>query len=434
MKKVLLYVFFALSGFVAFAQSDAEVANPQLKKANEEKARIEKAEQRKKLNAGFSDSKMLSATDVKNQGMTGTCWCFSTTSLIESQCLKNNLGSFDLSEMFSVRNTYLEKAKNYILRQGHAQFSEGGLGHDLINAIEKYGVMPESVYSGLKPISETSTNSHFAINKDKADVNAATKPTEQQVKPTAPQHNHVKLVASLKQYLDSILQLKPVPENWVAGYEAILNTEMGTPPAKFIYNGQEYTPKTFASNVLKFNANDYVYITSFTHHPYYAPFIIEVPDNFSNGAYYNLPLSEMLQLTKEAVNKGVTVLWDADVSNDGFAQQIGYAYDMSSIPEKSRSKKDMINGEVKEGKIDADKRQLLFENLTTQDDHLMHIVGSNISKDGKYYFNVKNSWGEVGPFQGFINVSEAYFAMNTISLVIPKTALSKAILEKLKLK
>ena len=405
MKKIFLSVIAVLSVAVLFAQTTLEIADPKLKKENEkaaqEKAKI-KAEEDRKNDTNFTALKSIVATPVKNQGMTGTCWCFATTSLIESQCLKQNLGEFDLSEIFAVRNTYLDKAKNYILRQGHAQFGEGGLGHDLINAYAKYGAMPEKEYTGL--------------------VEGYT------------QHNHVRLVRKLQTYLDSLIKSNPVPEDWQKGFVDIMNEELGIPPSKFMYNGKEYTPKTFAANVLKFNPDDYVYLTSFTHHPYYEPFIIEVPDNFSNGAYYNLPLDEMIQVTKEAVNSGYSVLWDADVSNIGFQQKMGTAVNFVNLPDKLKLKGDMITGDAKDGKWDAAIRQELFENLTTQDDHLMHIIGLEKARNGNVFFRVKNSWGDVGPRHGYINVSEGYFAINTISLVIPKAAINKKLLEKLKIK
>jgi len=393
MKKVFLLVFAAAFFTPGWSQTDGEIANPKAVKAKAPNSNAP---------GYFAVEKSIAATSVKNQAITGTCWCFSTTSLVESQCLKNNLGEFDLSEMFTVRNTYLEKAKNYILRQGHTQFGEGGLGHDLINSIAKYGAMPESVYSGLKP-------GHV-------------------------QHNHVKLVKELEEYLDSIIKINPVPANWMKEYEEILNDELGNPPSEFTYKEKKYTPKTFAAEVLKFNAADYVNITSFTHHNYYEPFVLEVPDNFSSGAYYNVPLNDMVQLTKDVLKNGYSVLWDADVSNEGFQQKIGSAIDMGNIPAGIKTKDDIVTGEVKEGKPDAARRQMLFEDLTTQDDHLMHIVGLEKSKNGNQFFLVKNSWGDVGPDHGYINVSEAYFAINTVSLVVPKVALSKALLEKLKIK
>ncbi len=379
MKKFfLLSVSFAVTAW-SFAQTDAAVSGK----------------------AGFTIEKSVAATSVKNQAMTGTCWCFSSTSLIESQCLKKNLGELDLSEMYTVRNIYFEKAKNYVLRQGHAQFGEGGLGHDLIRAIATYGEEPENVYSGLKPGEKM--------------------------------HNHAKLVGNLKNYLDSILKINPLPENWIAGYKKILDDGLGVPPENFEYKGKRYTPKSFASEVLKFNASEYVNITSFTHHPYYEPFILEVPDNFSNGAYYNLPLNEMIQLVKDALKGGYSVLWDADVSNDGFMQNRGVAVLLDPSVNVS-NKTEIATGNIQEAKWDAAKRQKLFENLTTQDDHLMHITGIEQSSAGKTYFLVKNSWGDIGPNHGYINVSEAYLAINTISLIFPKEAVSKALLEKLKIK
>jgi bleomycin hydrolase len=432
MKKIVVGAFIILSSINCIAQADkGAVAKPlEAPKLANEKAIAGGKEAQSKLGVeNLAAVKSLPVSVIKNQGMTGTCWCFATTSLVESQCIKNNIGDFDLSEMFAVRYTYVEKAKQYILRQGHTQFGEGGLGHDLINAIAKYGAVPESIYSGAKPTLLTyRTKFDAGTKKDTIPVAKSMEGVE------AVQHNHVKLIEALKKYLDSVIAAKPIASNWMPMYDSILDSHLGKVPTKFIYAGKEYTPKTFASTVLKFNPNDYVYLTSFTHHPYYEPFVLEVPDNFSNGAYYNIPLNEMIQATKDAVNKGYSVMWDADVSNDGFLQQLGYAVDMGSVPEKSRSKADVMKGTVKEGTFDAERRQRLFENLTTQDDHLMHIVGINKGKDDKEYFSVKNSWGEVGPLKGFINVSEGYFAINTVSLVVPKASLSKAMMEKLGIK
>jgi bleomycin hydrolase len=348
-------------------------------------------------NVEFNNRKTVAATPVKSQGMTGTCWCFSTTSLIESQCLNNKTSEIDLSEIYTVRNIYIEKAVNYILRQGNAQFGEGGLGHDLIRAISTYGAMPEKIYNGLQPNQKT--------------------------------HNHTKLAVELKKYLDSMLKTKPLQSNWLEGYKTILDDNLGVPPNEFEYNGKKYTPKSFADEALKFNANDYVNITSFTHHPFYEPFVLEVPDNFSNGSYYNLPLTEMIDVVKISVDKGFSIMWDADVSNNGFKQNKGFALFLDNT-----TKPDDFKADIKEQPYDQDLRQQLFMNLTTQDDHLMHIIGTEKSKDGKTFFIVKNSWGEVGPFKGYINVSEAYFAVNTVSLVVPKAALSKTLLNKLKIK
>jgi bleomycin hydrolase len=338
--------------------------------------------------------KINAATAVKNQGQSGTCWNYSATSLIESEELRKGLGEFNLSEMYIARNIYVEKAKNYILREGKAQFSEGGLGHDLIRGISLYGAMPQEVFQGA----------------------------------TGEIPDHRGLTDTLKTYLDNVLKSRPVAKNWLQGFEQILNQKIGNPPADFDYKGKKYTPQTFAREVLKFDANDYVNITSFTHHPYYAPFILEAPDNFSNGSFYNLPLGEMVSLTKTALKDGYTVMWDADVSSKNFQQKKGYAL---LFADTADVKLPVLNPAIKEQAYSPELRQQLYEDLTTQDDHLMHLVGLEQSAAGKYFFKVKNSWGEVGPFKGYIAVSEPYFAINTVSLILPKAAISKELKKKL---
>ena len=340
------------------------------------------------------------ATSVKNQALTGTCWCFSTTSMIESECLRKGQSSLDLSEMFTVRNIYIEKAENYIHRQGYARFDEGGLGHDVLHSVSAYGIIPESIYNGLK------------------DGNTS--------------HDHTGMIAELKTYLDNVLkQKRPIPDNWKTGFTAILDKYLGAPPARFTWQGKTYTPQTFAKEVVKFNPDDYVSLTSFTDHPFYSSFVVEVPDNFSNGAYYNIPLNEMISITKSAVQKGYTVLWDTDVSNRGWMVGKGYAlrpaYD-------SLTKSNPFNPDLEEKKYSQEERQQLYEELVTEDDHLMHITGLAKSKQGKEFFIVKNSYGSgSGPFAGFVRVSVPYFAINTITIIVPKAALDKSLSTKLSL-
>jgi bleomycin hydrolase len=349
----------------------------------------------------FVGAKKNGATKVKDQERTNTCWSFATTSLVESQAIKNKLGAYDVSEMFTVRNIYIEKAKNYILRQGHTQFSEGGLGHDVIRSYASYGAVPDQVYNGL-------------VNGEKV-------------------YDHQELFKVLKKYLDSTLKTRgrPLSADWLPGFNEILDKNMGPMPQEFVYNSRKYTPQSFAKTALKFNPSDYVNITSFTHHPFYSSFILEVPDNFSNGAYFNVPLNEMIDLVKDAVNSGYTVLWDADVSNNGFNAKKGMAI---NIKPDENTNTAFANPGFKEESYNQNTRQQLYENLTTQDDHLMHIVGIEKSKEGKTFFIVKNSWGETGPFGGYVHVSEAYFAMNTISLVVPKAAVGLGLREKLNVK
>jgi bleomycin hydrolase len=236
------------------------------------------------------------------------------------------------------------------------------------------------------------------------------------------------MVVSMKKYLDSIIKVSPVPDNWVSQFTGILDEYMGAPPATFEYNGKTYTPQTFAKEVVKFNEDDYVFLTSFTHHPFYKSFIIEVPDNFSNGAYYNVPLKELTGITETALQKGYTVLWDADVSNRGFASSKGFA--LLNAPDINL-RKDSIDPDMAEPSYTQDSRQKLYEELITQDDHLMHITGIEKTAKGKTFFLVKNSWGKnSSPFGGYVNVSEAYFAVNTITIVVPKAALDKSFQKK----
>lgn len=341
--------------------------------------------------------KDIPASPVKNQGNTGTCWCFSGTSLLETQFLSSGNKELDLSEMFTVRNIYLEKARNYLLRQGKTQFSQGGLGHDVIRSVAIYGAVPEDAYSGL-------------VHKTF--------------------HDHSVLAGQLKSFLDSLLNKtsRPLDNDWVTAFNDILDENLGKVPDAFVYNSKKYTAKTFSRDVLAFDPGAYVNITSFTHHPYYESFVLEVPDNFSNGAYYNIPLHEMTELAFHALEKGYSVLWDADVSNDNFRQQSGLAI----LSDKDANPRFDPSGA--EEPCDAGKRQRLFEGLETQDDHLMHITGLQKLSNGKRFFKVKNSWGTVGPHDGYILVSENYFALNTISLVVPRAAIPPALAAKLQLR
>lgn len=341
--------------------------------------------------------KTLPHTNVKDQGKSGTCWCFSSLAIVESELLKRGVEYPDLSEMFIVRNIYLEKAKNYILRQGFTRFSEGAFGHDVFPVIIKYGIVPLSAYPNT--LKEGEIIDHFGFD------------------------------TKLKKYLDSVLLKVPISLDWEANYIKMLDAKFGVPPEKFTYEGREYTPLEFASEVVKFNKNDYIGLTSFNHHPYYESFNVEVPDNYSGGLFYNLPIEELIAAAKYAVMNDYTVGWDADVSNTFFSQNNGWAM----IPKGKTDIKGVVNPDDEEIYYTQETRQELFENLTTQDDHLMHIVGLKQTPNGKTFFYVKNSWGPIGPFKGFLNVSETYFGLNTITLIMPLNALSPEMKAKLKI-
>jgi bleomycin hydrolase len=322
---------------------------------------------------------------VKNQGQTGTCWAFSGVAMLESDHLGfgNDPVAMDLSEIYIARKVYLKKAQNYILRQGKAQFSEGALGHDLIRAIYEYGAIPELAYSGRL-----------------SDL-----------------HDHSQLFRELKAYLDSLITKgAPIRENWQGRLERIMDAHLGKVPEEFMFNGTMFNAQSFGKQFRGFKSpDDFAYLTSFKHHPYYASFVLELPDNFSSGSYYNLPMKELKESVVEALKKGVTVMWDADVSNPGFDANKGYALldEPAEILEATPFRSEEMES----------IRQKRFESLVTQDDHLMQIVGVETLPSGKLLFKVKNSWGELGPFRGFIKVSEDYFMMNTINVILKKDAL-----------
>jgi bleomycin hydrolase len=282
---------------------------------------------------------------------------------------------------------YVEKAKGWVKTRGKMHFGEGSQSNAVKRIYNDYGVVPYDVFTGLKPGQTV--------------------------------YDHGKMFDEMKAYLETLKRDNAWNEEQAVNtIRTILNYYMGTPPEKFDYEGKEYTPLEFAAEVLKYNPDNYINITSFTHHPFYKPFMIEVPDNFSGGEYYNVPLDEMILITKESIEKGYTVLWDADVSNQNFMMEAGYAMEWVN-PEDRIS----INPDDEERFITHDERQKLFENLTTQDDHLMQFVGMKKSKTGKDFFLVKNSWNEIGKYKGFLYASEAYFALNTIAIIVVKDAI-----------
>jgi bleomycin hydrolase len=348
----------------------------------------------------FTTTVDLEATPVISQGRTGTCWSFSASSFLESEIIRLTGKQIDISEMYNVRNTYPKKAWNYVMRQGKAQFSEGGLAHDVINAVRSHGLVPNSAYTGLQNLQST--------------------------------HNHSEMVAVLKSMLSVYIKnpAKKLSKNWTAAIESVLDTYLGARPASFKYDGKTYTPESFLK-MTKINPDDYVTLTSFTHQPYYKSFILNIPDNFSNGSFYNVTLDELVSVTKNALKTGYTVELDCDVSEPTFSSRFGIA----TIPEVPVSSRKDFSAEIrKEKTITAAYRQQEFENFTTTDDHLMHITGITTDQNGKEYFRVKNSWGSNTkrvPNDGNINMSEAFFRLKTISVMVHKDALPKTVRQKL---
>lgn len=334
----------------------------------------------------------IEASAVKSQGNTGTCWSFSTSSFLESEIFRSSGKIIDISEMYNVRNTYMNKAWNYVMRQGKIQFSEGGLAHDVLNAAYKNGLMPESAYSGL--LDETKT------------------------------HDHTAIVPELKKVLDAYIKNDKNSnyKNWKVAVDSILDIHLGIPPTNFNYEGTEYNAKSFLK-MTTINTSNYITLTSFLHQPFNTSFVLNIPDNFSNGSFYNITLDQLTEEVDTALKKGYSLALDCDVSEKTFSSKYGVAI----IPNDINDTKKSLTYIVKEQEITPEFRQEEFENFNTTDDHLMHIVGLVKDQNGTEYYKVKNSWGtdstKIGN-SGYIYMSKAFFKLKTISVLVHKDALS----------
>ncbi|MGL2967552.1 C1 family peptidase [Flavobacterium sp. XGLA_31] len=337
----------------------------------------------------FQTIKKIDATPVISQDQTGTCWSFSTTSFLEAEIIRTTGKKIDLSEMYNVRNTYPKKAWVYVMRQGKAQFGEGGLAHDVINSARDFGLVPQSVYSGKMP--------------------------------TDAIYNHTEMVSVLESMLKTYVANpgKKLSPQWKESVSAVLDQYMGPNPTEFTYEGKKYTPKTFMEYT-KLNPKDYITISSFTHEPFYKPFLLDIPDNFSNGVFYNLPLDEFIQNIDNALDKGYTLSLDCDVSEATFSGKKGIAV----IPDNEADEKAILNEIKPEKNITPQYRQSEFENYDTVDDHLMHIVGKVKDQKGNLYYIVKNSWGAENGKEGYVYMSVAYLRLKAISVLLHKDGLT----------
>lgn len=367
---------------------------------------------------GFIDEKVIPHTSVKDQNKSGTCWCFASTSFIEDEIIRQGGDSLDLSEMFTVRHCYIDKAERYIRLYGETNFSAGGSAIDVPYVWAKYGAVPEEAYTGLQYGEE--------------------------------KHVHGELDAILKAYLDAVKSNpnKKISTAWRKGFEAILDAYLGEVPETFTVNGKTYTPKSYAES-LPIKTADYISITSFTHHPFYEEFAIEVPDNWLWANSLNLPMEEMKAIVDNAIEKGYPVVWAADVSEGGFKWYEGYAVmpretnaaDLEGS-ELSRwvklSDKDRLAARfdfkepVTEMEITQELRQQMFDSQETTDDHGMEIIGSARDKKGNRYYKVKNSWDTNQVYDGYFYVSEPYFLAKTMNILVHKNAIPKDIAKKIK--
>ncbi|APD06381.1 bleomycin hydrolase [Flavobacteriaceae bacterium UJ101] len=353
--------------------------------------------QKKNSEYQFTPIYDIETSSIKSQGQTGTCWSFSTSSFLENEIKRITGKNVDLSEMYSVRKIYEDKAFNYLYRQGKAQFSEGGLSHDVLNAVRKYGVVPEAVFSGFK------------INKA---------------------YDHKGLDKEIKTLADSVLKdsKKYTPQQFTKDLNLLLDKKIGKDITVFEVSSKKYTPKEYAQ-FLQLIPDDYITLTSFMHAPFYSEFILSIPDNYSNGIYYNLPLDDYINQIKYALSKGYSLAVDADVSEKTWSTKYGLAI----IPDENL---DLDNKKIKKGlfkilyhepHISQEKREAEFLNFNTTDDHLMHIVGLVEDQNGTEYFKVKNSWGTEAGQKGYFYMSEAYMRLKSIAVTMHKDALLKNI-------
>ncbi len=334
----------------------------------------------------------IGATSVKNQAKTGTCWDFATQSFLESELMRMGKGKYNLSEMFDVRYTYPLKAERYVRYHGKYQFGEGGQAHDVLSIFDKYGAVPYSVYPGLQPGDSL--------------------------------YDNTEMDAVLKSVLKTIVERKKISQNYKEIVKDICDIYFGKVPEKFEYKGKEYTPKSFAES-LGINTKDYVEITSYTHHPFYSKFILEVPDNWEQGEYYNVPLNDLISIMDNALKNGYSIDWDGDVGKDNFYRKEGYAV----VPLSDDTTK---TGPEKEKNVTQEMRQKAYDDYTTTDDHLMHIIGLAKDQDGTMFYYTKNSWGTKDKkYDGFWYMSEPFVKLRTIAILIHKDAIPKDIRTKL---
>ncbi len=367
----------------------------------------------------FTDIKVIETTPVKNQNRSGTCWCYSTMTFLEAEILRAGGEAVHLSEMFAVRHAYMKKAEMYVRMHGHLNFAEGGAAHDVTEVIKEYGIVPNEVYTGMN------------YGTELADFHEIT--------------------PVMTAYLDAVIKAgdtsrRPLTTAWKRGFNAILDEYFGELPETFVWKGKEYTPKSFAES-LPIDMDDYIDLSSFTHHPFYEQFVLEVPDNWMWGRVYNLPMEEMMRVVDHALENGYTLAWGTDVSEKGFSRTKA----IGVIPETDPKSMSGTEAErwgsltakereaalysfekpTKEREITQEMRQEAFDNYETTDDHGMVIMGTAKDQNGTIYYKVQNSWDTVKPYDGFWYFSKPFVAYKTTDLMVNKKALPKDIAKKL---
>jgi bleomycin hydrolase len=384
----------------------------------------DKKEEEKEKGYQFTPVKEIPCTPVKDQYRSGTCWSFSGLGFLEAEMLRLGKPIVDLSEMFVVYHSYSDKAMKYVRLHGSLEFGAGGAFHDVTNVIKQYGIVPEEVYTGLNYGEEK----HVHAELDRV------------------------LLENVKAVVDNPNKNpnKKLTTAWHDGLNSTLDTYLGTLPEKFNYQGKEYTPQSFAHDFVGLNMDDYVEITSYTHHPFYSKFIIEVPDNWAWDEVYNVPVNELEEIIDNSINTGFTVAWAADVSEKGFStSQKGVA--VIPVVDKANMTDAEINKWEKQTErerneelyklskpgpekvITQELRQIDFDNFQTTDDHGMLIVGTAQDQVGNQYYKVKNSWGDYNDYDGYFYASKPYVKYKTMSIMVHKDAIPKNIRKKLNL-
>ena len=380
----------------------------------------EKKEGEKEKAYQFTAIKDIPCTSVKDQYRSGTCWSFSGLGFLEAEMLRLGKPSVDLSEMFVVYHAYSDKAVKYVRMHGSLNFGGGGAFHDVTNVIRNYGIVPDEVYKGLNYGEEK----HVHGEMDRI------------------------LLDEVKSVVDN--PNKKLTTAWHDVIDGTLDTYLGKLPETFKYQGKDYTPKSFAKEYVGLNMDDYVEISSYSHHPFYEKFIIEVPDNWAWDEVYNVPLNELEEIIDNSVNNGYTVAWAADVSEKGFStSQKGVAVvpvvDKANMTDAEITKWEKLSEKEKneelykldkpgiEKVITQELRQIDFDDYQTTDDHGMVICGTAKDQIGNLYYKVKNSWGKYNDYDGYFYASKPYVKFKTTSIMVHKDAIPKNIRKKLNL-
>ena len=367
----------------------------------------------------FSVVKENPITSIKNQHQAGTCWCYSSLAFIESELLRMGKGEYDFSEMFIVHNTYLDRAEKAVRTHGDVSFAQGGSFYDVIYGMEAFGLVPEAeMRPGVMYGKELSVHNELSAVSDA-------------------------VVAAIAEGKHRSLQVSPDGELlWKKAITAIHDIYLGERPEKFTYNGVEYTPQSFYDS-LGLNADDYVSLTSYTHHPFYTSFAIEIPDNWRWAQSYNLPIDELMEVFDNAIMNGYTVAWGSDVSEAGFTR-MGTAVlpeeaagndlqgsDMAKWLNLTEEEKKNTPKPTTQKWCTQEERQIAYDNWETTDDHGMLIYGIAKDQNGTEYYMVKNSWGEAGTYKGIWYASKAFVRYKTMNIIVNKNALPKDIRKKL---